>query len=152
MGPMDVAELCDRQEIIDVITAYTRAVDTGQWDRLYEVFTRDAVLDYASTGGPIGSLTETIPFIRNLEGFSAWQHTIGQVEITFTPDPADAADPARVRNSAKATAYFINPLVATGPEGKPVVMEVGGYYHHHLVRTETGWRSQHMVDDLIWSR
>lgn len=140
---MDLAELSDRQEITDLITAYTRAVDTSQWDKLYDVFTPDAVLDYSSPGGPVTSLAEAIPFIRNLEGFSAWQHMIGQIEITFS----DAA-----RSAAKATAYFINPLVATSPDGKPVVLEVGGYYHHEVVRTADGWRSRHMVDDLLWSR
>lgn len=140
---MDVAELCDRQEIVDLITRYTRAVDTSQWDRLADVFTEDAVLDYSSAGGSVSPLAEAIPFIRNIEGFAAWQHTIGQVEITFDD---------QARTSAKATAYMINPLIASGPNGKPVVMEVGGYYHHELVRTPDGWRSRHMVDDLVWSR
>ena len=140
---MDLAELSDRQEIVDVITAYTRAVDTSQWDKLHSVFTADAVLDYSPTGGPVGPLEEAIPFIRNLEGFTAWQHTIGQVEITFDDE---------TRMSAKATAYMINPLIATGPDGKPVLMEVGGYYHHQLVKGEDGWRSRHMVDEILWSR
>lgn len=139
---MDLAELSDRQEIVDLITAYTRAVDSAKWDDLYAVFTTDGVLDYSSAGGPIGPLAEVIPFIRNLEGFEAWQHTIGQVAIEFD----------RSRDTAKATAYFINPLVARSPDGSPVVLEVGGYYHHDVVRTADGWRSKHMVDDLIWSR
>lgn len=140
---MDVAELCDRQEIVDLITTYTRAVDTSQWDKLYDVFTDDAVLDYSSAGGEVTALAEAIPFIRNIEGFTAWQHTIGQVEITFDDEE---------RTSAKATAYMINPLISTGPDLKPTVIEVGGYYHHEVVRTADGWRSRHMVDDLVWSR
>lgn len=140
---MDLAELSDRQEITDVITAYTRAVDTSQWDKLYDVFTEDAVLDYRPTGGPSGPLSEAIPFIRNLEGFTVWQHLIGQIEITF--DDAE-------RSSAKAVAYFFNPMVAPAPDGGTNTIECGGYYRHELVRTENGWRSRHMVDDLIWSR
>lgn len=140
---MDIAELIDRQQIVDVITAYTRAVDTGQWDDLYDVFTPDAVLDYTPTGGTAGPLSEAIGFIRNLELFNAWQHTIGQVAITFSDED---------RSEAKATAYFINPMVATNPDGSTHVVEVGGYYHHQLVRTDSGWRSRHMVDDLVWSR
>lgn len=139
---MDLAELSDRQEIVDLITAYTRAVDTSSWNDLYAVFAAGAVLDYSSAGGPVGELDEAIPFIRNLEGFDAWQHTIGQIAIEF-----DAK-----RETAKATAYFINPMVATSPDGSPVVLEVGGYYHHEVVRTADGWRSLRMVDDLIWSR
>lgn len=139
---MDVAELIDRQEIVEVITAYTRAVDTAQWDDLHAVFTPDAVLDYRPTGGSIGPLAEAIPFIRNVELFEAWQHTIGQVDITFDED----------RSSASAIAYFLNPMVAARPDGSTHVVEVGGYYRHQMVRTEDGWRSRHMVDDIVWSR
>jgi len=139
---MDVAELIDRQEIVEVITAYTRAVDTASWDDLYDVFTEDAVLDYTPTGGTAGPLSEAIPFIRNVELFETWQHMIGQVAITFDEG----------RDAAEATAYFINPMVAARPDGTTHVVEVGGYYRHQMVRTADGWRSKHMVDDLLWSR
>lgn len=139
---MDLAELSDRQEITDLVTAYTRAIDTSSWNDLYAVFTPDAVLDYVSSGGPIGPLDEVIPFVRNLEGFTAWQHTIGQVAITFDEGG----------ETAKAIAYFINPLIAASPDGSPVMLEVGGYYHHDVVRTPDGWKSKHMVDELVWTR
>ena len=42
---MDVQELCDRQEITDLITRYTLAVDTKSFADLFNVFTVDAVLD-----------------------------------------------------------------------------------------------------------
>ena len=137
---MDLQELSDRQEIVDVITAYTRAVDTASWDDLDAVFTEDAVLDYVSTGGPLCGLAEAKPFIKNLEGFDRWQHTIGQVAITLDGD------------TAHATAYFINPMISKGPDGTETLWEVGGYYHHDLRRTSDGWRSAHMIDELIWSR
>ena len=137
---MDLQELSDRQEITDLVTAYTRAVDTARWDDLAQVFTEDAVLDYAASGGPVGGLAEVTPFLRSLEGFDRWQHTIGQVAITLAGD------------AATATAYFVNPMVAVGPDGEQQLWEVGGYYHHDLVRTTAGWRSRRMVDDLVWSR
>lgn len=137
---MDLEELSDRQEIADLITAYTRAIDTARFADLTEVFTDDAVLDYSSPGGPVGSLAEVTPFIENLTGFERWQHTIGQVAIDLDGD------------RAKATAYFINPLVARDREGNETLLEVGGYYHHDLVRTPNGWRSARMVDELIWTR
>ena len=132
---MDLQELSDRQEIVDLITAYTRAIDTARWDDLDAVFTADAVLDYASAGGPVGSLAEAKPFIANLAGFDRWQHVIGQVAIELSGD------------TATATAYFINPMVAGDK-----LWEVGGYYHHQLRRTPDGWRSARMADELIWSR
>ncbi len=137
---MDLTEISDRIEILDVITDYTRAVDTANWAALSQVFTEDAVIDYSSAGGPIGSLAEVIPFIRNMEGFERWQHVIGQVSVELRGD------------RARATAYFINPMVAKLPDGDETVWEVGGYYHHELIRTTAGWRSARMVDELIWSR
>lgn len=137
---MDLQELTDRQEITDLITAYTRAVDTARFADLTEVFADDAVLDYSSPGGPVGTLAEVTPFIENLLGFERWQHTIGQVAIDLDGD------------TARATAYFINPMVARNRDGGEVVLEVGGYYHHDLVRTPAGWRSTRMVDEIVWSR
>ena len=55
---MDLAQVADRIAITDVITAYTRAVDTADWGALNAVFTEDAVIDYSSAGGPIGTLVE----------------------------------------------------------------------------------------------
>ena len=43
---MDLTEISDRLEIEAVLIRYTRAIDTGDWDRLDEVFTPDAQIDY----------------------------------------------------------------------------------------------------------
>lgn len=139
---MDLAELADRQEITDLITRYTRAVDTREFDTLREVFTEDAVLDYSRVGGPEGPRDEVIPWIeRGLAGFDRFQHLVGQVSIEL-----DGPD------SARATAYFTNPMVAVAPDGTETLFEVGGYYRHLLVRTPDGWRSRRIEDDLVWSR
>lgn len=137
---MDLQELIDRQQIVDLITAYTRAVDTARFADLRDLFTDDAVLDYSSPGGPVGSLAEVTPFIENLTGFERWQHTIGQVSIELDGD------------TASATAYFINPMVARNADGSENLLEVGGYYHHELRRTPDGWRSARMADEIVWTR
>ena len=137
---MDLAQVADRIAITDVLTAYTRAVDTADWGALNAVFTEDAVIDYSSAGGPIGTLVEVTEFIKSMEGFERWQHVIGQIAVTLDGD------------RAQATAYFINPMVAKSSDGTEVILEVGGYYHHDLVRTPEGWRSEKMIDELIWSR
>ena len=138
---MDLEELSDRMEIRDLITAYTRAVDTRSWDDLDEVFTDDAVLDYSSVGGPVGTLDVVKPWIeQGLRGFDRYQHVIGQVAISLTGD------------AATASAYLVNPMVARAPDGTETLWEVGGYYHHDLVRTPDGWRSTKMVDDIVWQR
>ncbi|KRF12289.1 hypothetical protein ASG90_14985 [Nocardioides sp. Soil797] len=139
---MDLQELSDRQEIVDLLTRYTRAVDTKAYDDLAHVFTSDAVLDYAASGGPVGPPAEVVPWIRKgLAGFQRTQHILGQVSITF-----DGPDRAAV------TAYFTNPMVVVDREGSEGLWEVGGYYHHDLVRTPNGWRSAKIVDDVQWTR
>ena len=145
---MDLQELSDRMEIRDLVTAYTRAVDTQDWDALDEVFTSDAVLDYSSVGGPVDSLDVVKPWIeQGLRGFERYQHEIGQIAIELP-----APEPAQVGDTARATAYLVNPMVARAPDGTETLWEVGGYYHHDLVRTQDGWRSRRMVDEIIWQR
>ena len=138
---MELQELADRQEIVDVITRYTRAIDTRSWDDLDAVFTDDAILDYSAVGGPADVLAVAKPWVaQGLSGFLRYQHVIGQVAIELEGD------------TARATAYFTNPMVAPTPDGGESIVEVGGYYHHELVRTPDGWRSQRMVDDNVWMR
>ena len=142
---MDSQELSDRQEITDLVTRYTRAIDTRAFDDLVHVFTDDAVLDYTAAGGPRGVRDEVIPWIeRGLAGFARVQHLIGQVSI----DLAGSA-PAR---TATATAYFYNPLVVLARDGTESLWEVGGYYHHRLVHADAGWRSVELVDETVWHR
>ncbi|MFS3127370.1 nuclear transport factor 2 family protein [Nocardioides sp. Bht2] len=140
---MELTEVADRIEITDVITRYTRAVDTRNWEALHrDVFTADAVLDYSVVGGPVGPPSEVVGWIeKGMAGFDRYQHLIGQVSITF-----EGADRAEV------TAYFTNPMVSRAPDGTEKLWEVGGYYHHTMVRTEQGWRSARLVDDMVWTR
>ncbi len=92
-------------------------------------------------GGPTGSRDVVVPWIeRCLAGFDRFQHIIGQIAIDLHGD------------TAQATASFTNPMVSTGRDGTEKLREVGGYYHHDLVRTSDGWRSRGIVDDRVWSR
>lgn len=135
---MDLQQISDRLEIADVITRYTRAVDEREWDRLDTVFTPDAQIDYTSTGGIAGGrdeiktwLAETLPAF-----FTDWLHLVGQLDVRF--DGPDAAD---------VSAYFTNPMVMNG---EPV--EVAGIYHHRMVRTADGWRSERLLEEKRWGR
>lgn len=134
---MDVQELSDRAEIADLLTAYTRAVDEKRYADAAAVFTEDAVLDYSAAGGPVTSPTEALAWVAQMmSAFDRFQHVLGQLTYAF-----HGPDHARV------TAYFTNPMVAGD-----ALVEVGGYYHHDLVRTPDGWRSTRMVDELVWTR
>ena len=138
---MNLQEISDSLEIRDLITAYTRAIDTRSFADLDHVFTSDAVLDYSAMGGPVGPPSEVVPWIeKGLAGFDRYQHLLGQISLEVDGD------------SARATAYFTNPMVAVGRDGTEKLFEVGGYYHHELRRTPDGWRSVHIIDEHVWSR
>jgi hypothetical protein len=49
-------------------------------------------------------------------------------------------------------AYFHNPMVLAQPDDGELLVEVGGIYHHELVRTPDGWRSRRLVEELVWKR
>jgi hypothetical protein len=138
---LDVQTLSDRIEIADLLTRYTRAIDSGAWDRLDEVFTPEAHIDYTATGG----IAEAFPKVKAwlaevLPMFSSRQHVLGQSEVVVDGD------------AATVTAYFLNPMVVPQDDGGELLWEFGGYYRHQLVRTPEGWRSRELVEELVWKR
>ena len=138
---MDLRTLADRLEIDDLLTTYTRAIDTGAWDRLDAVFTADAEIDYTSTGGIAAGYPEVKAWLaENLVMFPRRQHVLGQKEVRLDGD------------AARVTAYFLNPMVLPQPDGSELLWEFGGLYHHDLVRTDAGWRSRRLVEELCWKR
>ncbi len=140
---MDLPEISDRMEIADVVTRYTRAIDTGDWDRLDTVFTPDARIDYTESGGIAGSFAEVKPWLAEMlpAFFPLRMHTIGQLDVVFTgPDRADVV------------AYFDNPMPMADGHGGTTVVELGGMYHHEMVRTPDGWRSQRLHEQIVWKR
>ncbi|MEZ0581337.1 nuclear transport factor 2 family protein [Nocardioides sp. MH1] len=144
---MDVAELSDRTEINEALNRYTIAIDTGEFDRLDTVFTSDAQIDYTESGGVAAAYAEVKPWLAaNLPAFSQKRmHTLGQVSIVF----------ANTRDEARVTAYFHNPmLIADGRSGDGTerLVEVGGIYHHTFVRTDAGWRSRRLHEQVVWTR
>ena len=138
---MDLQTLSDRLEIDDLLTRYTRAIDTGEWDRLDAVFTPDAAIDYTSTGGIAGGYPEVKAWLaQNLPTFPRRQHVLGQKEVVLDGE------------TAAVTAYFLNPMVLPQADGSELLWEFGGLYHHALVRTDAGWRSRRLVEELCWKR
>ena len=141
---MDVRTLADRLEIDDLLTSYTRAIDTGDWDRLDTVFTPDAEIDYTSTGGIAGRFPEVKAWLaENLPMFPRRQHVLGQKEVVLDGDPV---------GSARVTAYFLNPMVLPQADGSELLWEFGGLYHHTFLRTPDGWRSRRLHEEIVWKR
>jgi hypothetical protein len=138
---VDLTEISDRLEIEALLTRYARAIDSGDWDVLDEVFTPDAEIDYTATGGIASSYAEVKLWLAEmLPLFSHRMHMLGQVESRVEGD------------GATVTAYFYNPMTLTQQDGSELVVEFGGIYHHDLVRTPHGWRSRRLLEELVWKR
>ncbi len=138
---MDLDQISDRLEIEALLIRYTRAIDAGEWDRLDDVFTADAEIDYTATGGIAASYDEVKPWLAEmLPLFPRRMHTLGQIDSQVNGDEATVA------------AYFNNPMVLTQPDGAELLVEFGGIYHHELIRTADGWRSRRLLEELVWKR
>ncbi|MGB0100000.1 MAG: nuclear transport factor 2 family protein [Nocardioides sp.] len=139
---MDLEQISDRLEISDVLTRYTRAIDTGDWDRLDTVFTPDAEIDYTESGGIAADLATVKPWLAEMlpAFFPKRMHTLGQLDIEVAGDTATCA------------AYFHNPMPMDDGSGGERIVEFGGIYHHTLVRTADGWRSRKLHEEIVWKR
>ena len=51
---LSTREISDRLQIQALLVRYTKAIDDKDFDLLDQVFTPDAHIDYASSGGPAG--------------------------------------------------------------------------------------------------
>src|SRR6187399_3328885 len=87
-SPVDLQEISDRLEIEGVVVRYTRAIDSGEWDKLDTVFTPDAEIDYTESGG----IADTYPAVKAWLAevlpafFPKRMHSLAQVDITFPDD------------------------------------------------------------------
>src|SRR5262245_47586137 len=89
---MPMRELSHRVEIAELLTRYTRAIDSGDWDALDALFTADAVLDLSAAGGPRSGPGEIKAWLA--EALRQWpgrQHLLGTPLIEFPIDPGDTA-------------------------------------------------------------
>jgi hypothetical protein len=142
---VDLQEISDRLEIQDVLIRYTRAIDTGDWDRLDSVFTPDAEIDYTESGGIAAAFPAVKPWLAEMlpAFFPKRMHTLGQLEIRFDTEHPDTATVA---------AYFHNPMPMSDGQGGEKIVEFGGIYHHTLTRTADGWRSRKLHEEIVWKR
>lgn len=138
---LDLQTVSDRIEIADLLTGYTRAIDTGEWDRLDDVFTPDAHIDHTATGGIDGAFPDVKRWLAEvLPMFPRRQHILAQSEVVLEGD------------AAAVTAYFLNPMVLPQEDGSELLWEFAGFYRHKLIRTDKGWRSRALVEELCWKR
>jgi hypothetical protein len=134
---MDLQAITDKLEIRELLFRYARGVDTQDWALLTSVFTPDAQLDYTSVDGPAGSRDEVVAWLAQaLTPVPMTQHFVTNVEIDLQGD------------RASVRAMFYNPMQLPGIDR---LAYSGGNYHHQVVRTPEGWRSERLVEETKWS-
>jgi len=122
-------ELSDRLEINDLLTRYTAAIDTKDWNLLDTCFLPDAKVDYTATGGVKGGYPEVREWLaKALAPFPTTVHYITNSTVDLAGD------------EARARTYVYNPMGFQNPDGSMHMFTVGGFYVDKLVRTPEGWR------------
>jgi hypothetical protein len=134
---MDIQQVSDHLEITALLHRYARAVDSGDWTLWRSVFTDDAHVDYSSApGGTAGSRDEVADWLAANLSLLPWtQHYITNVETDIDGD------------TAAVRAMFFNPMQFPHLDD---VSSCGGYYHHQMIRTHAGWRSQSLREEGVW--
>ena len=134
-----IQELVDRLEIESVLRRYAWALDAREYDRLDDVFTPDAFLDYTTAGGIKGGFAEVKAWLAKvLPTFPAYQHLISNVEVTVDGD------------TATSRAAFYNPMGHDRADGTRAYFHCGGEYRDQWVRTDDGWRITNRFEQTIW--
>lgn len=133
---MSLQEISDRLEIQQLITKYSNAIDRRDFDRLDEVFTPDAYIDYRAMGGIDGRYPEVKAWLGPaLAGFPRYYHLVANTEITLEGD----------RASARTVCF--NPMDTPLPGGGSQVMFLGLWYVDKFVRTAQGWRMCERIEE-----
>lgn len=133
---MNLQQLQDKIEIQELLARYARGLDTKDWELWKAVFTPDAVLDYSSAGIPVGSRDDIAAmFEQAFVAIPMAQHFITNVEVDLDGD------------RAKVRAMFYNPMQLPGMTEQS---SCGGTYHHDMVRTADGWKSEKVVEENLW--
>ncbi len=123
-----VRRLRDKDEIVDLVHRYSYLLDHKRGPEIAELFTEDAVADYAPGIGPPvrgkAALRELFPS-PDRPGYVATSHHNANVLVTFDTD-----DRATVLTSLYGWHKSTD-------NDAPLVY---GYYHDVAVRTAEGWR------------
>jgi hypothetical protein len=114
----------DRIELTELMHHYAWAIDKWEWQRLDEVFTEDAEVDFSS----VGQYTAGDSVLRGRQSIVTWLQT----SIKPFPDVLHFMTNQIVTlkgDTAHVTTYM-----------QVLHMPMGGIYHWDAVRTTAGWR------------
>jgi 3-phenylpropionate/cinnamic acid dioxygenase small subunit len=138
MPPLSLQEISDRVEINDLLTRYTRAIDTKDFELLDTCFTPDAFVDYTSSGGIKGGYPEVRAWLaKALAPFPAMMHFVGNSSVELDGD------------EARTRTYLINPMAVSTNGGSSHAFTVCAHYVDKLVRTSEGWRIAERIEKQV---
>jgi len=126
--------LLDERDIVNAVNSIFVESDRRHWEAVAEAFATKVVLDYASMGAQVETLTPTDIVTRwkaLLPGFTMTQHVITNHRVTLNDDTAACF------SYGDALHYLPN---TSGQD----TWRVMGYYDHHLVKTVQGWKVDQM--------
>src|SRR5699024_5388484 len=84
-----LVELSDRWDLQDLMTRYATCIDSRDFDGLDRVFTPDACVSYAASGGPEDDYPAVRAWLAEmLPIFAATQHLMGNLEVSLDGDSA----------------------------------------------------------------
>lgn len=139
---LSLQEISDRLEIQELLVRYASAIDQRQYDRLADVFTPDAEIDYQAYGGPTGRFPEIKLWLAEaLAPFPAFQHLVANPEIRIDGD------------DATGRIMCFNPMVIppATPEAPPQICYNGLWYIDRYIRTQQGWRISYRSEEASFS-
>ncbi len=137
---LSLQEMSDRFEIQDLLYFYSNIIDSKQFDKLRDVFTKDALIDYSAFGGPVGNLEDTITFLKKaLAIFPNTQHLNANLQIVITGD------------TATGRIMCLNPQVIKTSEEETTTFMLGLWYVDEYVRTDDGWRMSSRGEEKSWT-
>ena len=130
-------EIPDKQHIRELQNRYSYAIDSGQYDKLDDMFTPDATYHFVT--GSTDNLEALKNTIRDaLQPLTSSQHINGNQWAEITGDHATAG--------CYFTVHMFKEGVADGEH-----FEMGGRYDDELLRTPDGWRFTNRTITIMWS-
>ena len=130
-------EIPDKQHIRELQNRYSYAIDSGQYDKLDDMFTPDATYHFVT--GSTDNLEALKNTIRDaLQPLTSSQHINGNQWAEITGDHATAG--------CYFTVHMFKEGVADGEH-----FEMGGRYDDELLRTPDGWRFTSRTITILWS-
>lgn len=133
---IDLTDLADERAIVALTVAYCWALDTGDYERLRDVFAPDATARLGEECAGIDAIIARVA--RALDPLDDSQHMVANHEVRLDGD------------RATCRCYFQAQHVRRAAPGGPNYM-VAGRYEDDLERTPDGWRIRRRTLVPMWT-